>query len=263
MNFLHKIVERKKTEVIELKKNYSINSFVEKINSKNHLSFFNSISKPFQLNIIAEIKKASPSKGILKTDFNHIEIARKYFEKKVDAISILTEKEFFLGDINYLKQISEFRQAPLLRKDFIIDEIQIFESKANGADAILLIAEILSSQQIKDFSLIAKQINLDVLLELHSLNQLEKIDFSINKIIGINNRNLENFEVNLETTFEIKKHLPDDCIVISESGINNKDDIIKIKKNNINTVLVGEHFMKSENINESLRQFIEWCKNEN
>ncbi|MCX7876500.1 MAG: indole-3-glycerol phosphate synthase TrpC [Melioribacteraceae bacterium] len=264
MNILEKILEAKKEEVLNLKNKFSQKSFEDSQFFNCHNFYFEkSISKKGQLNLIAEIKKASPSKGIIRENFNHIDISKIYFNNSVDAVSILTDRLFFMGDITFLKDIASIKKAPLLRKDFIIDEIQIFEAKSNGADAILLIAEILSSEQIKYFTNVAQEINLDVLLEIHSPKQLDKIDFSLNKIIGINNRNLETFNVNINTTFELLKLIPSDIITVSESGITSKNDIEKLKSKKINAVLVGEHFMKSNDIEKELQLFSNWCKNEN
>lgn len=263
MNILHQIVEVKKNEVSELKKKYSKSSFEDSpFYNKNSLGFVKSISKSGQLNFIAEIKKASPSKGVLRINFNHKQIAKTYFDNSASAVSVLTDEKFFQGSIKYLNEIADFKKAPLLRKEFIIDEVQIYESKANGADAILLIAEILSANQIKEFTSIANDINLDVLLEIHSANQLDKIDFSQNKIIGINNRNLEAFSVDVNNTFELMKQIPNECIIVSESGITSQLAINKLKDKKVNAVLVGEFFMTSANIESSVKEFQKWCKHE-
>ena len=223
MNFLTEILNTKKDEISDLKKRFSFNSFREmEFFNRQPLSFYNDAISGKAISIIAEIKKASPSKGIIREDFNHIAIAKSYFSGTVNAVSVLTDQNDFKGDINFLNEIAKIKKAPLLRKDFIIDSIQIFEAKANGADMILLICEALSQEQIKDFAGLAVEIGLEVLLELHSINQLEKIDFSLNKIIGVNNRNLENFKVDLSVTETISGYLPDNVLLVSESGISSK-----------------------------------------
>ena len=211
------------------------------------------------LGIIAEIKKASPSKGIIRNDFNHLKIAETYFNENISAVSILTDADYFQGNINYLKDIAAIKQCPLLRKDFIIDEHQVYESKGAGADIILLISEVLSKQQIQELTCAAKELGMDVLLELHSKEQLSKIDFKLNSIIGINNRNLEDFSVNLETTKQIASEIPDAVLVVSESGISKKDDIDFLKSTKTKAVLVGEHLMASKDIKGYLKQLKEWC----
>ncbi len=261
MNFLNKILEVKKEEVKKLKQRFTFSTFMneEFFNSKT-ISLTKSLNNSDNISLIAEIKKASPSKGILIENFDHINIASNYMECSVQAISILTDNTFFKGHINFLKEIARIKTVPLLRKDFIIDELQIFEAKAAGADAILLIAEALSKNQIENLTAAAFECGMEVLLELHSTSQLDKIDFSKNNLIGINNRNLETFDVDLKTTLNVSKHLPDHVTIVSESGINNKEDIDKLKKTKVNAVLIGEHFMKSNNIKDTVKEFIQFCK---
>jgi len=259
MNILEEIIEHKKEEVKKLRQKYSVSSFREiGFFEKPTLKLKNFIS-PNSLGIIAEIKKASPSKGIIREDFNHLKIAEIYFDEEVSAVSILTDENFFKGTIQYLQDIAAIKQRPLLKKDFIIDEHQIYEAKAFGADIILLISEILSNSQIDELTCAAKEIGLDVLLELHSEKQLDKINFALNDLIGVNNRNLEDFSVNLETTKRLAEKLPDGILLISESGISKKEDIDFLKTTKTKALLVGEHLMASKDIRESLKQLKEWC----
>ena len=263
MNILSKILKEKKDEISKLKQRYTLNSFTE-------MEFFQVPSSGFKkevnrnnnISIIAEVKRASPSKGIIKENFNHLEIACKYFENRVNAVSVLTDKHFFKGDIQFLIEIAKVKTAPLLRKDFIIDEFQVYESKAFGADFILLICEALSENQIKELSLAASEIDLEVLLELHSESQLEKVDFGLNSIIGVNNRNLENFSVDLGITYRLSKLIPDEVILVSESGINKQEDIEYLIAIKIDAVLVGEHLIRSPDIVSSLQQLKKWCLHE-
>ncbi len=261
MTILEEINNVKKDEVKFLKMNYTLNSFKEmEFFEKKSLSFAENVKQNKNISIISEIKKASPSKGIIREDFNHLKIADIYFECEVQAVSVLTDKKFFKGDISFLKDIAKIKNAPLLRKDFIIDEYQIFEAKANGADMILLICESLSKNQINELTHAAKEIGLEVLLELHSLPQIEKINFELNNIIGINNRNLQDFSVSLETTKLISEKIPDDIILVSESGIHEKQDIEFLKDTKTNAVLVGEHLMKHKDIKLKLLELKEWCE---
>jgi indole-3-glycerol phosphate synthase len=261
MSILSKIIEVKKREIEILKDNSPISLMKGYPHfAKPTVSFSQSISVHNRISIIAEIKQASPSKGILCDNFNHRNIAKSYIHTGVNAISILTDKEFFKGDISFLKDISIFSTIPLLRKDFILDEHQIWEARANGSSAILLISEILSAQQIKELTICAKELSLDVLLELHSISELDKIDFTLNNIIGINNRNLDDFSVDLNTSFSISKELPKEAIKVSESGIHNYDQLKTLYEHGFNAVLVGEHFMKSDNLEESIKQFISWSR---
>lgn len=263
MNFLDDILEVKKREVAELKGKYSFSSFSD-------FPFWDADTLPFRekllsgsnINVIAEIKKASPSKGLLLEDFDHLKIAEEYFSAGADAISVLTDKLFFKGDISFLKDIAAIKKDPLLRKDFIIDEHQIFEAKANGADIILLISEALSQMQLNDLTDAALELGLNVLVELHGRKQLNKINLNKPVIVGINNRNLHTFEVDLQTTVELKKLLPDKFPVISESGINDEEDIKLLKEVNVSGILVGESLMKAEDRKKKLSELKLWCANE-
>jgi indole-3-glycerol phosphate synthase len=263
MNILNEILESKKEEVKSLKKKYSQSSF-------GGMEFFNTVKYGFKnilemnnnLSLIAEIKKASPSKGIIRNDFNHLKIAEIYMKHSVEAISVLTDEKYFSGKIEFLQQVASIKNLPLLRKDFIIDEFQILESKAFGADLILLISESLTKSQIKDFSQTAYEIGLEVLLEIHSAEEIDKFDFNINPIIGINNRDLKTFKVDINTTLRLKQVLPSDVLVISESGISNKKDIDTLRTKNVNGILVGEHLMKSDDLDFELTQLKKWCTGE-
>ena len=264
MNILNEILEVKKKEISDLRRKYSLSSFTEsEFFEKETSSFYNSLKDKSVMSVIAEIKKASPSKGTIKEDFDHLAIAEAYFKNGANAVSVLTDENFFKGKIDYLKDIAIFKSLPLLRKDFIIDEYQIFEAKAFGADFILLISEILSKNQVAELTHTAYEIGLEVLLELHSEEQLNKIDFNLNKLIGINNRNLNDFSVDLNTCINISKDLPEGVMVVAESGIDNKEDVQLLKKSNIDAILVGEYLMRSENIDAALKQLIKWCRNEN
>jgi indole-3-glycerol phosphate synthase len=259
MNILEEILEYKKEEVKKLKQRYSLSSFKEmEFFEKPTLKLKNFIRED-SLGIIAEIKKASPSKGIIRKDFNHLKIAEIYFEEEVSAVSILTDEIFFKGNKEYLRDIARIKQCPLLRKDFILDEHQVFESKANGADMVLLICEVLSKNQINELSHIAYETGMEVLLELHSEDQLNKIDFTINKLIGTNNRNLNDFTVDLSTTKKLRKKIPDEIIVVSESGLSKKDDIKYLYDSGANVILVGEYLMRENDIRSKLKELKEWC----
>jgi len=264
MNILYQILEVKKEEVSRLKKKFTLNSFREmEFFEKKSFCFLESLNKNGNISIIGEIKKASPSKGVIREKFDHKKIADIYFQEGVEAVSILTDKNFFQGDLKFLSDIAKEKQAPLLRKDFIIDEYQVFESKAYGADIILLISEALTKGQINELSHAAIEAGLEVLLELHSKDELEKIDYSLNNLIGINNRNLQDFSVNLKTTAEVAKEIPENIKIVSESGIQSKDDVKYLKENRVDVVLVGEHFMKAKDIGSKLKEMKEWCRFEN
>lgn len=264
MNILDKILEHKKEEVKILKHKFTLNSFESmEFFQGNKFSLINNVCCTNDISIIAEIKKQSPSKGIINKEFDLDNIIEIYFNSEIEGISILTDESFFGGSIINLEKIAKIKKLPLLRKDFIIDEYQVYQSKAYGADVILLICEALSENQIKDLTVAAIDIGLEVLLELHSEAQLNKIDFNINKLIGINNRNLENFSVDLNNTKNISQLLPKDITIISESGFNKKEDIEKIKNMDIKAVLVGEYLMSSNDLKYDLKKLKEWCRIEN
>lgn len=263
MTILDEIVEVKKEEVKKLRKEFSLSRFSDyEYFGKETLSLYENISMDKNISIIAEIKKASPSKGIIRENFNHLDIATIYFENEVAGISVLTDKNFFKGSIDYLYDIAKIKSTPLLRKDFIIDEYQIFESKANGADVILLICEILSDTQVKELTHAANELNLEVLLELHSKKEMHKIDVSIHKIVGINNRDLKTFKVDINNSINISKLLPNEISLVAESGFSDKSSINKVRKEKIDALLVGEHFMRARNISDEVKQFKEWCSRE-
>lgn len=264
MTILEEINEVKREEVKVLRRDYSLSRFTDsEFFSKKRISFYNSLNARDRITIIAEIKKASPSKGIIREDFNHLEIAEIYLKNKVEAISVLTDVNYFKGSINYLNDIAKIKTVPLLRKDFIIDEYQIFEAKANGADAILLIAESLSKNQISELTAAAKETDLEVLLELHSIEELPKINFEGNKIIGINNRDLKTFSVDLKTTKEIGQLIPSQNLIVAESGIKSQSNIEFIKDTRARSILVGEHLMAAKNISKAVGELKEWCQIEN
>jgi len=232
---LDEIIQRKK---LRLKNN----GYLLAKNEFSNISFYDYLKKE-GLSIIGELKKASPSKGVIDPSFDYLSILEVY-NKSVDGISVLTEEDYFLGKKEYLIQVKKNTNLPVLRKDFIINKKQILESYFLGADAILLIVSILSDTSLKSFYDYASSLNLDVIIEVHNAIELERA-LKINpKIIGINNRNLKNFTVDLETTFRLKKIIPESILVVSESGIKSKDDIKKIGK--VDGVLIGESFMRSK-----------------
>ena len=194
--------------------------------------------------IIAEIKKASPSAGVIKEDFNPTKIAMEYESFGASALSILTEEDFFMGSVEYLKEVKKITSLPILRKDFMIDEYQIYESKLIGADCILLIASILTDQEIEDFISTAKKLELDYLIEVHDENELKRVEHFEDALIGVNNRNLETFEVDLNNSVRLRNTFKQKNIFIAESGIKSREDMNYLKMNNIKVFLIGESLMR-------------------
>ena len=196
--------------------------------------------------IIAEIKKASPSAGIIAENFDPVQKAKEYEVNGASALSILTEEDFFMGSMEHLKKVKKVTSLPILRKDFMIDEYQIYESKLIGADCILLIASILSDKKIEDFINIAKEVGLDYLIEVHDEAELERIAHHKEALIGINNRDLKTFEVDLDNSVRLRKLFKEENIFIAESGIKSREDMNYLKLNDIRVFLIGESLMRGD-----------------
>ena len=196
--------------------------------------------------IIAEVKKASPSKGVIAEDFDYLAIAKEYESAGASAISVLTEPYFFMGSDDYLKEISENVSIPVLRKDFIIDEYMIWEAKALGASAILLIVSILDIVQLKKYLDLAHDLGLSAIVEAHDGDEIMRALTVGAEIIGVNNRNLNDFTVDIENSISLRRCVSGDVIFISESGIKTKEDVRRLKENNVDAVLIGETLMKSD-----------------
>lgn len=198
-----------------------------------------------QAAVIAEIKKASPSKGLLREDFIAADIAQSYAEYGAACLSVLTDKQFFQGCVDYLKQARASCQLPVLRKDFMVDAYQVYESRAIGADAILLIAAILDDAQLKDFEALARSLDMAVLVEVHDASELARALKLKTPLIGINNRNLKTFEVSLDTTLSLMREVPPERLLVCESGIHSRDDVLRMGAAGVNAFLVGEAFMRA------------------
>ena len=247
MSILEKIVENTRDNLKVKKTNLSLEEIKSSLAelSLPKSNFKSSISNKNEA-IIAEIKKASPSAGVISKDFNPVSKAKDYEAFGASALSILTEEDFFLGSNEYLRAVKKITSLPILRKDFIIDEYQIYESKLIGADCILLIASILSDQQLEEFVAIAKTLELDYLIEVHDENELKRAELFEDALIGVNNRNLKTFEVDLDNSVRLRNLFFKKNIFIAESGIKSIDDINYLKVHNINVFLIGESLMKGD-----------------
>ena len=259
-NILQEIVKYKKVEIEESKKLISKESLEKEIKSAPHSkSFLGELVKKNEegnAGIIAEVKKASPSKGVIRENFNHLQIARDYEKGGAACLSILTDNPSFQGSSQYLKDIRGITNLPILRKDFMIDVYQVYESRSWGADCILMIMKILDNKDLSKLVSVSKDLGMDILFEINSQEELERLLPFNPKMIGINNRNLENFETDIKNSIKIKKNIPDDILVISESGINNTEDIIHLGDHNINNFLIGESLMRSDNISVELNKLV-------
>ncbi len=212
------------------------------------------------ISIIAEIKKASPSKGIIRPDFNPAKVAAQYQQGGASAISVLTDEPAFKGSLNDLKTASNMTSIPLLRKDFIIDTYQIKEARAYGADAVLLIATIMSGHQLQELHQAAEEYGLECLVECYSEEDLKLIDFEQVKILGVNNRNLHTFEVDLHGGIDKLKSAPEGTMLVSESGISSASDLKLLQESGIHAALIGEYFMKQHDPGKALKQMLDELK---
>ena len=247
MNILDEIVAKTKSKLEEKKQGLSLEELSSKIDFENlkETNFKKSLQNKAEA-IIAEIKKASPSAGIISDNFDPVLKSKEYESFGASALSILTEEDYFSGNIEYLKDVKAITSLPILRKDFIVDEYQIYESKLIGADCILLIASILNDEELKNFSEIAERLKLDYIIEVHDEEELQRVKHFSNAIIGVNNRNLKTFDVDINNSVELKKIFDGQNTFIAESGIRSKKDIEYLKKHNINVFLIGESLMKGD-----------------
>jgi indole-3-glycerol phosphate synthase len=250
---LQKIIQKTKEDLQKRKNKEDFENF---LNTKRD---FRDVKKALKstpdnpYRIIAEIKKASPSKGIIREDFNPVEIAKEY-QNAADAISILTEPHFFQGSLDYLREISKFSKIPLLRKDFIIDKFQIAEAYAAGADFILLIAKALDLNQLQTLYNFAKNIGLEVLFEIHDEEDLKKALEVGAEIIGFNHRNLKTFEMDMELSKKLMPFLPKNAIIVAESGIKDFDTVKKLHEYGVDAFLVGEHIMRQNDFVKAIQK---------
>ena len=244
MNTLEKIILHKKKEVAERKALYPTPLLERSVNFNSQtVSLSKYLTREDKNGIIAEIKRHSPSKGYLNKYVNVERTSIGYMQAGASALSVLTDGEFFKGSSEDLKTTRKFNFCPILRKDFIIDEYQIVESKSIGADAILLIAAVLTERQIEKFTKLAQYFGMEILLEIHDEKELEKVNGLVN-IIGVNNRNLKTLKIDIKTSFELAELIPSKYLKVSESGIENVDTIQKLKEAGYKGFLIGSHFMK-------------------
>ncbi|WP_348668491.1 indole-3-glycerol phosphate synthase TrpC [uncultured Polaribacter sp.] len=258
MTILDKIIAFKKTEIAKIKAEVAIKKLVESPNfARTVLSLKKSLLEVGSTGIIAEFKRQSPSKGIINDTSTIVDVTNGYLNANVAAQSILTDTSFFGGSMADLMEARVInQQKPILRKDFIVDAFQIVEAKAIGADAILLIASCLKAAELKNYGQLAIDLGLEVLYEVHTQEDLDKINDLDNKIIGINNRNLNTFEVDIENSIKLADQIPDTCIKISESGISDPKIIMGLKEFGFQGFLIGECFMNTENPGEACQEFI-------
>jgi len=255
VGILQTIVSQKRQTLKNVKASLPLRYIREKIaDAGSTRDFRSAVKRPpnTAIRLIAEIKKASPSQGIIRKNFDHLSIARTYEEKHVDAISVLTEEDFFEGNISFIPQVKKITSRPVLRKDFIFDDYQIFEARAFEADAILLIAAILERNQAAEYLHLARELGLSVLFEIHGQRELE-IALSIGvDMVGINNRNLDTLQVDLNTTITLRKFIPTGVIVVSESGIRSRENVMKLEELGVDALLIGSSLMAVPDIGQKI-----------
>ena len=245
---LEKIVAKTEERLVESKRNNPLSQLkeeVSKLDINDDFPFKEALKDP-EIAIIAEVKKASPSKGLIAEDFDYIKIAKEYEQAGASAISVLTEPYFFKGSNDFLNEISENVQIPILRKDFTIDEYMIYEAKSIGASAILLIVSILDDVQLKEYLDLAHELGLSAIVETHDEEEIRTAIDAGAEIIGVNNRNLADFTVDINNSINLRRLVSDDILFISESGIKTAEDVRRLKENNVNAVLIGETLMRSD-----------------
>ena len=260
MNQLSKIIETTKETVKKSISYRQISSLEEDFEKYSKRAFVSAISEKVfkeETAVIAEIKKASPSKGLIREDFDPKKIAEEYETNGATCLSILTDEPFFQGKLEYLATVRNSCELPILRKDFIIDPYQIYETKAYGGDCILLIVAALDIMQLKDFSQLAQELDLDILVEVHSEKELTGALSISPTLVGINNRDLTTFEVDKNLSLKLSKKIPRDITVVSESGINSKEDILSSKEQGIHSFLIGESLMREPSPGEALKKILD------
>lgn len=257
-DILVKILDRKKEEIADRNKKIPAGIMQQLAEAADEpRGFVDAISRRIadgDAAVIAEIKKASPSKGLLRENFKPAEIAASYAEHGAACLSVLTDRDFFQGHEEYLQQARKACELPVIRKDFIIDPYQVFEARAINADCILLIVSALTDNQLEELSQLAIQLGMDVLVEVHDLAELERALVLNLPLIGINNRNLRTFDTSLDTTLSLLQRIPEGHIVVTESGIHTQEDVKLMRDNKVNGFLVGEAFMRAENPGQELKK---------
>jgi indole-3-glycerol phosphate synthase len=261
MSILDRIISQKKEDLENQKRVLPFTDLKERLKDReySYRSFREGIRRKKDQplpSLIAEIKKASPSKGIIREDFNLLTIANTYEKKKVSAISVLTEEHFFMGKLSYLEEVKTAVTRPVLRKDFIFEQYQIVESKLNGADAVLLISASLEKAEIEDLLGLAHELFLDCLVEVHTLKELDRALYAGAEIVGINNRNLSTFEVNLNRTLEMLPDIPPHKVVVSESGISTYKDVEMLEQSGVDAMLIGSAIMKSPDMGQKIDELL-------
>lgn len=261
---LEQIVQTKREEIAERQKQMPIGQLKEKVAAMGRpRNFFHAVTERSgkRMNLIAEVKKASPSAGVIRADFDPVRIARTYAHAGANALSVLTDEKYFQGKLEYIQLVRNAVKLPVLRKDFIVDRYQVYETRAAGADAMLLIAECLETSELIDLQILATELNLTVLIEVHDMDNLMRVRDQVigfphrsYSLLGINNRDLRTMSTDLGTTLRLAELVEDRSVLVSESGIHTRADVDKLAAAGIGAVLVGESLMKSDDIGAKIRE---------
>ena len=265
MHILDRIVEKKRTEVAAAKKVFPAADLVQKITARNDFRpFFRSLAQPgpHGVNIIAEVKRASPSKGVIRPDLDPAEYARTYESAGAAAISVLTDETFFRGSADDLQKARSAVGLPVLRKDFIISSYQIYESVALGADAVLLIVRILSERQLRDYLSLSRELKVAALVEVHSEAELDSASAAGALLVGVNNRDLDVFKTDINTSIRMAKRFAPEQTGVAESGIHSRDDVLKIRRAGIYNFLVGESLVRADDTRRHMNDLLGAVENE-
>ncbi|MBM7622595.1 indole-3-glycerol phosphate synthase TrpC [Sporohalobacter salinus] len=254
--FLDKIVANTKEKIKQRREQVSLKEIKNRLRLRDEIKDLKAVLTDSTLGLIAEIKRASPSKGLIRKKFAPVEIAEEYSANKVAAISVLTEGDFFQGSLEYLRKIRGVTDLPLLRKDFIIDSYQIYEAQAYGADAVLLIVNILTEEELTEYIDLTRRLGMKALVEVHTASELEIACRAGAEIIGINNRNLKSFETDITQTLQLQELLPSNKVIVSESGISNREDVKRLTTVGIDAVLIGETLMRSDNLSQKINELL-------
>ncbi|MFL2544391.1 MAG: indole-3-glycerol phosphate synthase TrpC [Longimicrobiales bacterium] len=252
MNILEKIIETKSLEVKNLKRHLK-NLLLESEKVSPPRDFLNSLMSDDLVGVIAEIKRRSPGAGAIRPKLNPVSLATNYESSGAVALSILTDTKYFGGSLKDLRKVRDFVGLPILRKDFIIDESQIYESLVSGADAILLIVSVLDDEQLRDYREMAESLGMAALIEAHDLSEVERGLSAGASLLGINNRNLKTFDTNLKTTIDLIREIPPEVVLVSESGVHSKEDVSMLGEAGVDAVLVGESLLRKDDPGKGVR----------
>ncbi len=258
MSVLGKIVARKADRLKQAKSSVPLSELKSRLEDVESMRDFRGALRRDggSIRLIAEIKKASPSRGIIRRDFEPVRIASVYEQAPVSAISVLTEQDFFQGDLSFLSKVRGATSKPILRKDFVFDDYQIYESKVNAADAILLIAAVLERNQAEEYLHLARELGLSVLFEVHREEEIEKALLAGADIVGINNRDLVSLKVDILTTLRLAKDIPRDKVIVSESGIKDRSDVVILEQAGIDAMLIGTSLMEVPDIGQKIKELL-------